>query len=731
MKKTYLVVILLLVCFWPNHSFGTMENRLQWWELRLERMIAEKERIRENKEQAPQLLNLFDHEIARTKKLISIYESGLSGVNPSTHERRVVTDADVKSEIQRLVPPLFAVRFLEILVNEAGSAGSVSAARVLVAQGVEDLFRAITGHDGDELAMKSIKEEIRQNDWKVISREIFFDRMMTSHKRLRAQVEEGVEGLVKKKLLPRHNAVTEMELRTLVISAFIEFVKDFDLLGNLPQSCEALEGSWSWRRIRPVLEKKFEEYRESPIGAKRARTKTATGENYQEDRSVRGFAVLYRYQVAREREYLAFLVKLVAEGAQMPPVDAAGMHQAFGLAVSRLSSFFKATENSLSIEKKYQITLSRKEIAAVKELRTGFIGDVNSLRSDIRNYCRDRAKQKLASESQIRKRHASYKNTIAQHEVESLLEYAKECAGRYDELNYAERIFARYALQFESLMKEAKAGIASPFFESAVAADTLFKTVDGFDHNRMIVEFSAKKFLRDEIKSTLSCLVTLFKHYKKKGIDIQDFPSRQELAALEAPANRFAEVKIDSWIMNESNFSDVDKKAAHRLSLLLDKKTRGTAMQSGGKKKAGDGSLSTMTVSGPGILLTLPRGWEEVPLGETERYLGIVRSFRSGDTYSSIQLVKVKVENGDAKEASEQWIRKSGCTLIEKRWGKVNELEYLWILARDRERNIVEACAVVRDGYALLISGSAAREKSATFSVQFQSIINSLQAGKI
>jgi hypothetical protein len=731
MKKIYLLACLLILCISPQFSYGISENRLQWWEVRLEQAIADKAGARSKKELIPLVLPLFDNEIGRAEKLISLYESSSRNDGSLMYEQRAVTDLEVKSEIQKTVPSLFAVRFLEILVNEAGSAGVISAARVLALQGAAQLFKTISDRDSEELIAKTMKEEIGQSDWKIISREIFFNRMMQSRKPLLEQVKEGVYETVKLRLQPRNNVVSARDLRTLVIAAFVEYLREYDLLNNLTGSCEALEGSWSWKKKRAALEKRFAAYRDMPQMNDKEDAVRTTGDGRSDPASAGEFIDLYRYQLARELECLTFIRDLITEGAQMSLLDAPNLHQAFALSISRSVPLFKAAENSLSLEKKYQASMSKKELITIRELKAGFMGDLLSMKSEIKNRYREYARHKSAAERDFKKRQDGIKDKIAQHEIYALLEHAQECAGLYEKLCYAEDIFTRYVSQFASLMKEARTGSASPSLESAVSKDSLFPGIHGFDRDRMIVEYSTKKFLRDEAKTALSRLCTLLKHYKKKGVDIRDIPSRQDIAALEARTNRNSSVRIDAWTMNESNFSDIDKKAAHRLSLLIGRNANGSDLKKGVAEDAIPESRLPVTLLESGVSFVLPRGWEEATLGETDRYQGIVKSFHSNDNHSSLQLVKLRMENGDVKDISEQWIRKSGYSLIEKRWGKINEVEYLWILAKDRERNVIETCSVVKDGYALLISGKTSRERSAKFSEQFRFIIGSMQAGKI
>jgi hypothetical protein len=138
----------------------------------------------------------------------------------------------------------------------------------------------------------------------------------------------------------------------------------------------------------------------------------------------------------------------------------------------------------------------------------------------------------------------------------------------------------------------------------------------------------------------------------------------------------------------------------------------------------------TISILKFGLSITLPRGWEEDIVGQMDSYRGIVKSFHNRDGNTSIKLVTLPLDGGDIKKTAEGWIQKAGYSLVEKRWEKANELPCLWIVAKDKDRNISETCTISNNGYALLFMGKASRDRYTKFKIQFRKIINSLQAVK-
>jgi len=190
-------------------------------------------------------------------------------------------------------------------------------------------------------------------------------------------------------------------------------------------------------------------------------------------------------------------------------------------------------------------------------------------------------------------------------------------------------------------------------------------------------------------------------------------------------------MRIDAWIMNESNFTEIDRNAALKLSLILDRGTRARGKAAGESAKSSSEERTVIVLDEPGLSISIPRGWDEQEIGDTERFQGIVRSFHNDDGVSSIQLVRLPLENRDAKETAEEWLQKAGCNLVEKQWQKTNDLDCLMILSSDRKRNVFQTCALSKDGFAVLITGTTARDRYPSFKTQFMKIIGSVQAGKI
>ncbi|OHD65945.1 MAG: hypothetical protein A2176_12675 [Spirochaetes bacterium RBG_13_51_14] len=335
------------------------------------------------------------------------------------------------------------------------------------------------------------------------------------------------------------------------------------------------------------------------------------------------------------------------------------------------------------------------------------------------------------TESAVRKHRNNLNEKIAREEIDALYRHTEECVILYEKFRYAEDALPRYEDAFNSLMKEAGAGTISPSHEHAVTMNSLVPVIQNFDCDRIQREYATRLYLRREAKTAMARLITLSRFYKKNRVMIRYAALSEDIADLERRINTAPRARIDAWVMTESSVSEIDKKAVRKLSLILNRKSYKPAPSRGQTEQENAEASNIISLEEPEFSLNMPQGWEEGTVGKTESFRGVVKSFHSGDGTAMIQLVKLPLDadSDSVKSIAEDWIRTGGCTLVEKKWGKTGALEYLWILARDKKRNISETCSLSKDGYALLIQGTTSRDHYLKFKAQFRKIIDSLRAG--
>jgi hypothetical protein len=879
MKKTHIALSLILIFLSMDQTYGFVENRLQWWQVRLQKLEDEKALVQKNSGLDSRILGIIDNEIGRARAIMDVFEREMNKVGSLTHRTRVMTETDIAADVRTVVPPLCALRLLELMVCAAGNDASAAAAHEAVERRLGGLIKRHFGADGPELARRIMGEDIAPNDWKVLAVEVRAGSVISSRRRFEEQALGNITAAVAARLREKNNSANGRELRSMTVTAALEYLRGRDLPDLTRAGDDALAASWSWRRIESILERDFAGYKKvmallgkcegvplerirlyhrnpvelEPIlfrtepsdpqpahnpeakGAGRGgaapameipafppasavleeigkirkaallsvtgredrkffddldasmsavikrRSEGAKNVFFREEERVRllgkkegacpavsnerefnearkifneriatfnecrtnslrvimtasegkklaadEITARYRYHLQRDGEYLRFTRDLAAASAPVSAIGAPPEHKRFGLCLNGISSLFRFVGSGLVVDRDDRPLLSKNDISVIRGLTAEFAGSVQALRSDIRNSWAQYGRSRSSAEGAEKTGSGHLKEKIAQDDIDAQRAHASECAALYETFGYGEEMISRYAERYASFLKEARTGAVSPGLEYAAKMNSLLGSIDGYDGVRINRELATKRYLQKETKTALSRLQTLLQFYRKNGVRVADAPPQEEITALEHRLGPSPQARIDSWTMNESNIPEIDAKAAKKLSMMMhhkeftrDKKTAGGAELQGGGAR-------TVTIQDPELSFTIPRGWEEETVGQTESYQGVVKSFNPGGGCPSIKLVRLPMESDDMKETAENWVRKSGCTPVEKRWVKGPENEYLWIIAKDSDKNISETCSVSRDGFTVLVTGRASRDRYPKFKAQIRKIIDSI-----
>jgi hypothetical protein len=877
MRHTAFSIAVILFLSIAADSFGFMETRHQWWEARLKKITAEKARLDRDPAADRQVAALLGNEIRRARAVIAVFESDRRNDGSLTHESRAMTGADIAAEADAIVPPLCALRQLELMVSDEDDG-----ARAVVRQRIEGMVAAAFNRGNADTASvtdRIIKEDILPGEWKGIATELRLGRIMEDGPRFREQCRDETVRAVADELARRGNAANGKELRSLVLRKAREIAGGY-CLRPLATDQAVLDRSHTWQSVRSSLERDLPLYKtimalaagdtmplerarnllkhpddcepaffagertafeglevpakgaaagksgeraldipslacflpaidemkkmrasmiltlsgredrqffdtlrgklESVIARHTSVTKKAFAREEQNLANERGsgtkpfvnereflnakrsfgrglgllagsakksvdLAVLvsssrkqesgevvsrYRYRTGRNREYLGFLTALASDCARLPVSGDPGSAKRFAAAYGKTGGVFTFAGASLSLDPRCRPYLSKQDRALVAGLMAESSAAIQSAKGDLRA-CHDRFSRAAAADAGSAKQgRQSLDEKIAQEDIDAHVRYAGECVALHERYRYAGEAFEKYGGLFDAFTRQARTGAVSSALEGAVKNASLISTLSDFDADRIRAEYDSRRFLRAEAVASLSRLATLVQFYRKHGVTARDVPSAEEIAALKGRLTPPAQTRIDSWVMNETNFRDVDRKAAQKLALLVGRGAHaGETAGAGENARPEDRTL--IRLQEPALSLALPRGWEEEQVGETELYQGVIKSFHAGDGISSLQLVKLPLDNGDAKDAAEAWIKKGGYSLVEKQWRKANNLDCLVILSSDRKKNIYQTCALSIDGFAFLITGSTARNRYQSFRDQFMKIIGSVQAGKM
>ncbi|MCU0822704.1 MAG: hypothetical protein MUC95_09580, partial [Spirochaetes bacterium] len=180
-------------------------------------------------------------------------------------------------------------------------------------------------------------------------------------------------------------------------------------------------------------------------------------------------------------------------------------------------------------------------------------------------------------------------------------------------------------------------------------------------------------------------------------------------------------VKIAGWVMNELNFEDIDKNAVKRLNFIQKRN-----MWKDNATLDEESASRPVRLENLNITFKIPEGWIEQELVNSEVRNGIVKYYRSDDGKSSIYIASVDPNGLNSKEISELWITKMGRIKIKERWGKKDNIEYLWTLSNSKKKDVMELYAMSYDNHTLLISGTTTKDKYNFFKCKIDSVFKSI-----
>lgn len=875
MKKARMVAAIIVLFLSIEHSYGFIENRLQWWQVRLTKLEAERTKMQEATPGSP-LLGVIDKDIARARAIIDVFEREMKHDGSLTHLTRVITDADIVAEALAVVPTLCALRRLELLVKDPDGADPVSAARDTAGRRIASLAKQHFGEADDGLTRRIMAEDISAAEWRVLAVEVLAGSAIAGRGRFEEQALNGTVAAVSLKLREKNNTANGRELRTLTVSAALEYL-DACNAPDRSHDDDALAASWTWKRKEALINRDFAAYKkimalpgcpagltleqvrrfhrnpsdlepvlftprnaenkpapapapagsapgaltleipalpaENPLREEMGRIRRATlptitgreGPGFINDLDVRLKGVIqrgtedarravareeekarllgiqegpraviknerefnearrivherlasleecrartvalvalvsegkrmagseiaerYRYLLERNRQYLRLAGDLFAVSARISSFGGPREQKRFAACLNGTSALFTAIGATLGIDKNDRPYLSQKEIGSIRARTVEFTGWMQQVRGGVRQDYAGYARALSRTAGADLKGNEGLKEKIAQDDIDAQREHAADCAALYQRYEYGGEMISRYAKRYVAYLKEARSGAASPGLESAVRSASILASLDGFNAARVRSELTAKRYLKGEAKAALARLYTLLRYYRKNNVRVPDAPIPEEIAMIEKGLGAGPQARIDSWTMNESNMEEIDAKAARKLSLLLHR----NAPSPGRKQDGGAGRQAergrTITIQDPDLSFDVPAGWAEETVGQTEAFQGVVKAFSAGEGGPTVRLVRLPMENDDMKDTAENWVRKSGCVLVEKRWERGPEAEYLWILAKDGDKNITETCSLYRDGFTVLITGKTSRDRYPRFRSHLRKIIDSI-----
>ncbi len=261
MKKMYVTIIALLF-FMPVTELSAFVNqRQEWWKIRLKGLIEEQKILEKKTGYDPVLKVLVADEIKRAESMLGIFEQNAGNDSSLSHEKKVFSEAEIGDQTRQTAPPLCSLFFLGHIINTPGETGTVIQVRKAAGDILGERAKSAFG-PADEAFLKSIMDEdISKTEWQYLCLESIFLHMMESKEDLMRRTLDEIAQKTAVEVSSRKNPMTVIELQNIIISKAPEcaagLLKEFD--AGIHADC--LNGSWTWQNILERIGTDFDRYK--------------------------------------------------------------------------------------------------------------------------------------------------------------------------------------------------------------------------------------------------------------------------------------------------------------------------------------------------------------------------------------------------------------------------------------------------------------------------------------
>lgn len=443
-------------------------------------------------------------------------------------------------------------------------------------------------------------------------------------------------------------------------------------------------------------------------------------------RSLNGGEILIFF---RERQkanggFLLFLEDSLAGCESCARLDSPRAHERYSLVLRRIDTVCKTLQNATSLKRHYIGFLTASQMRDVKTEQKKFHRSLTSLKARIDLMGDAYARERKAADAAKNTAGERSERGLAVMELETMRKGIDDYYSYYLHLNHSAQAFPAYARRHAEIEKQLRDSTAPASLEKLLATGTLLPAVMEFNPATIERERRSKTFLRQEIRAAISRLLTLSASYRKKNVAIPPVPDAKRLDEVRGGIGRINEVEIAGWTMNEENFKEIDRKAAHRLSQLAARLYWRQKDPSEGEPGAAFPvrlNLGECTVD-----LSIPGGWIELPENREEKS-GTVKSFYSKDREVAITVALIPLDGASTRDAGLRWVKNVKNSLVKERWGKTRNADYHWSLLKGTDNLVTEVYTIQRGENACVVSGSAKKERYALLKPKIDAVFRSLE----
>lgn len=436
---------------------------------------------------------------------------------------------------------------------------------------------------------------------------------------------------------------------------------------------------------------------------------------------------LLDYQMNQGGRYMALVTSLVRDCGTLSRLDDRKVYIDYIAAIKRIDTIPRFAMKGIVFDRNVLASLQANDIRSLRSKQTDCASGIKGSRYEAGILYHEFLKNRDAAIRSGKNMDSTMKNLAAQFEIDTITGSLKDCLESFARYRYAETAFAGYRIAFDRLQNDAQTGGVTAELGQVMERGTLIPGLEGFDREILEKEMRARNYFFRKTRIELSRLVSVLQYYRHAGITVEGYPSADEMVEIESLLKKRPSVKIASWEMHETNFDLVDRKAAALISQTM-KRSLWKPVKNDDSILAGN-SLPAVTVTLPenGITLSIPSGWRESHDKEPKNKTGVIRQYSGIDSETSISLVSLPLEKKNIKEISHRWLSGQGSKPLKERWGRQDDADYYWVLARGRDNRLSECYVISKDGCAFIVEGNSTKNKYTLFSQKLGDVFRSIR----
>ncbi|PKL40096.1 MAG: hypothetical protein CVV44_07735 [Spirochaetae bacterium HGW-Spirochaetae-1] len=436
---------------------------------------------------------------------------------------------------------------------------------------------------------------------------------------------------------------------------------------------------------------------------------------------------LLDYQMNQGGRYMALVTSLVRDCGTLSRLEDRKVYIDYVAAIKRIDGIPRFAMKGIVFDRDVLASLPANDIRSLRLKQTDCAAGIKGSRYEAGILYHEFLKNRDAAIRNEKNVDSTMKNLAAQFEIDTITGSLKDCRESFARYRYAETAFAGYRIAFDRLQNDALTGGVTAELGQVLDRGTLIPGLEGFDRDTLDKEMRARNYFFRKTRIELSRLVSVLQYYRHAGITVEGYPSADEMAEIESLLKKRPSVKIASWDMHESNFDLVDRKAAALISQTMKR-----SLWKPVKKEddiPAENYLPTVTVTllEKGITLSIPAGWRESHNKAPNNKTGVIRQFSSIDSETSISLVSLPLDKKNIKEISNRWLSGQGSKPLKERWGRQDDADYYWVLARGRDNRLSECYVIGKDGFAFIVEGNSTKNKYVLFSQKLGDVFRSIR----